>query len=158
MKNKTGWLSMVFCLLPVLPLWAGAIEVQDAWVNEAPPNMQTLAAYMVIRNTGPTGKTVVGASSPLFAKVEFHETIQQGGMATMIARDSLVIDAGGHVALKPGGYHMMLIAPQGPKPLRAGDKVPLALRMSDGSEWVGEAQVRTLQPDKAERMLQHHHH
>lgn len=157
MKKKTGWLSLVFWLLPVLPLWAGAIEVQDAWVREAPPNMQTLAAYMVIRNTGTTGKTVVGASSPLFAKVEFHETIQQGGMATMIARDSLVIDAGGQVALKPGGYHMMLIAPQGPKPLRAGDRVPLALRMSDGSQWMGEAEVRALQPDKAGSMPHHHH-
>ncbi|MBF0583711.1 MAG: copper chaperone PCu(A)C [Magnetococcales bacterium] len=158
MKKNMGWLSVMLWLLPVASLWAGSIEVVDPWVREAPPAMQTLSAYMEIRNTGTTGKTVVGASSPMFAKVEFHESMQRAGVSTMVARDSLVIDAGSKVTLKPGGYHLMLIAPQGPRPLRAGDKVPLALHLSDGSQWVGEAEVRAVKGDTAGDMQHHHAH
>ncbi|MBF0182950.1 MAG: copper chaperone PCu(A)C [Magnetococcales bacterium] len=154
MKSKIGGLALLLSGLP-MALWAADLAVQDAWVRAIPPNMQTTAAYMVLRNAGTSGKTVVGAASPLFARVEFHETVQQGGVAAMMARDSLVIDAGGQVTLKPGGYHMMLIGLQG-KPLQAGDKVPLKLRLSDGSEVAINADVRAAQTPAAQE--QHHHH
>ncbi|MEO5339087.1 MAG: copper chaperone PCu(A)C [Magnetococcus sp. MYC-9] len=140
MKKKVGFLSVLFWLLSVATGWATGLEIRDPWVREAPPGAQALAAYMVMHNTGTVGKTVVGANTPLFARVEFHETLHQGGVATMVARDSLVVDAGGQVVLKPGGYHMMLLAPV--KPLKAGDRVPLLLQLSDGSRVAVEAEVR----------------
>lgn len=159
MRKMVGLLAVLAWMLPATPLLAAGVEVLDPWVREGPPSMQVLAGYMVIRNTGHVGKTLVGASSPLFAKVEFHETLHQGHMATMVSRDSLVIDAGSQVQLKPNGYHMMLIAPQGPKPLRAGDKVPLALNFSDGSQLAFQAVVRRgAQPGKMTHPAGHMHH
>lgn len=117
-------------ILPVLPAWAGnALKIDDAWVRAAPPTVQALAGYMTITNEGPTGKTIDGAYSPQFAKVEFHETLIRNGMATMVARDSLVIGQGSRIVLKPGGYHMMLIAPQ--RLIREGDKINLVVHFSD---------------------------
>ncbi len=158
MKRRVGWLGLLWWLLPVVSVWAGEIEIGDPWVREAPPTLQTSAAYMVIRNTGTVGKTVVGASSPLFARVEFHETMQQENMATMVGRDSLVIDAGGQVVLKPGGYHMMLIGPQGNKPLHAGDRVPLMLYLSDGAQVAVDAEVRVAPPERMGHDHQHMQH
>ncbi|MEO5350015.1 MAG: copper chaperone PCu(A)C [Magnetococcus sp. YQC-3] len=152
MGRRVGWLAVVLWFLPVVAA-AGDLEVRDAWVAESPPTVQVSAAYMIIRNAGTTGRTVVGASSPLFAKVEFHESVQRGGMVSMVARDSLVVDAGGQVVLKPGGYHMMLIAP--PRPLRVGEKVPLVLHLSDGAKVTVEAEVRAAKGSSGEHS--HHH-
>ena len=158
MKKHLCWLSLLLCLLPAVPVWAVGLVAQDPWVREGPPSMQTLAAYMTIRNTGLQAQTVVGASSPLFAKVEFHESLQQGNLVTMVARDSLRIEAGGQIVLAPGGYHMMLIAPQGNKALRAGDKIPLLLHLSDGSQWAVEAEMRAVQPSAVEEHQHMHMH
>ncbi len=154
MKSRIGGLALLLSGMP-LALWAGDLAIQDPWVRAIPPNMQTTAAYMVIRNAGTAGKTVVGAASPLFARVEFHETVQKNGVAGMVARDSLVIDAGGQVTLKPGGYHMMLIGLQG-QPLQAGSKVPVMLQLSDGTQETVMAEVRAA-PAAATQEHQHHH-
>ena len=158
MKRVMVFLSVLAWILPATPSLALDVTVLNPWIREAPPSVQTMAAYMVIRNNGTVGKTVTGANSPLFARVEFHETVHHGNMATMIARDSLVIDAGGQVSLKPNGYHMMLIAPKTPRPLRAGDKVPLALYFSDGSQVIIEAEVRKGQPGMPHNGGHGHHH
>jgi periplasmic copper chaperone A len=114
-----------------MPALASGIQVEGAWIRAAPPSVKILAAYMTIKNSSNTSKTVVGAHSPQFAKVEFHESLIRNGMATMIARDSLAISAGGEVVLSPGGYHMMLIGPQ--RMIKKGDKIAINLHFSDGS-------------------------
>ncbi|MBF0454145.1 MAG: copper chaperone PCu(A)C [Magnetococcales bacterium] len=130
--NKIAWIISTLLLSTLsLPAWAGGIQVEGAWVRAAPPTVQVLAAYMTIKNTGTIGKTIIGAHSPQFAKVEFHETLLRNGMASMVARQSLVIDSGGQVILAPGGYHMMLIAPQ--RMIRPGDQIDIILTFSDGS-------------------------
>ncbi|MBF0380431.1 MAG: copper chaperone PCu(A)C [Magnetococcales bacterium] len=123
-------LALLFGLVTT-PAMAGGIQVEGAWVRAAPPTVKILAAYMTIKNVGDTSKTVVGAHSPQFAKVEFHESLIRNGMATMIARDSLAISAGGEAVLSPGGYHMMLIAPQ--RRINVGDKIAINLHFSDGT-------------------------
>jgi periplasmic copper chaperone A len=131
--------ALLFTLI-TLPAQAGGIQVNGAWVRAAPPTVQVLAAYMTIKNSGSVGKTVVGAHSPQFAKVEFHETLIRNGMASMVARSSLAISPGGEVILSPGGYHMMLIAPQ--RMIRKGDKITVTLRFSDGTTHKLIADVR----------------
>ncbi len=139
---KRTFLLAVAMLLTMIctPAQAAGIQVEGAWVRAAPPTVQVLAGYMTIKNTGKVGKTVIGAHSPQFAKVEFHETLMRNGMATMVARDSLVIDAGNQVVLAPGGYHMMLIAPQ--RMIRAGDTLDLTLHFSDRTAMAVKLEVR----------------
>ncbi|MBF0194936.1 MAG: copper chaperone PCu(A)C, partial [Magnetococcales bacterium] len=124
--------ALFFGLVSV-PAFAGGIQVEGAWIRAAPPSVKVLAAYMTIKNSGSISKTVVGAHSPQFAKVEFHESLIRNGMATMIARDSLALSPGGEVILSPGGYHMMLIGPQ--RIIRKGDKIAIIMHFSDGSNY-----------------------
>lgn len=145
MRRMIGLLSLLVWILPTWPLLAEGIEVLDPWIRERPPSMQALEAYMVILNTGLESKMVVAASSPLFAKVEIHKTLYRGNTGTMLSTNGLIINARAQTYLKPGGYHLMLIAPQGPRPLRAGDRVPLLLGFSDGSHVLIKAEVRRLQ-------------
>ena len=140
MKKSLSLLASMLFTLIAIPAFAGGIQVEGAWVRAAPPTVQVLAAYMTIKNTGSVGKTIVGANSPQFAKVEFHETLLRNGMASMVARDSLVVDSGGQVVLAPGGYHMMLIAPQ--RMIRTGDKLSLTINFSDGTSHNFNADVR----------------
>ena len=135
MKTITRLLAILLLVSAATALANPGVEIKDAWVRQAPPNAQVMAAYMTLLNHGPHGKTVVGAASPLFAKVEFHETIHKNGMAMMQRRESLPIESGGKMVLKPSGYHMMLIAPQTQNLLKAGDQVPLVLHFSDGTRY-----------------------
>ncbi len=89
MKKMVGLLGVLAWILPAVPLLAGGVDVWDPWVQEEPPSMQALMAYMVIRNTGAESKTMVGVSTPLFAKVEIHETLYRGDRDTMVSRNNL---------------------------------------------------------------------
>ncbi len=122
-------------LLPFLFLTSTALAapltVKHARVPEGPPVAPVLAGYLVIENPGARSVRVTGASSPLFAAVEIHEMHMKDGMMEMKRLPSLTIPAGGRVELAPGGLHLMLIKPS--RPLRAGDLIPVTLKLDDGS-------------------------
>jgi len=120
-------------LLASLSVWAYAAEnivVKNAWVREAPPGAQVMAAYMTLENPNNTPLSVVGATSTAFKTVELHKTVEEAGVARMIAVDALEVPAGGQVALVPGGLHVMLITPIDQQP-QAGDNVSLTLYLSN---------------------------
>ena len=142
MKKMIGFLSLFLGMLPITSAFGSDIMVMNPWIRETPPTVQTMAAYMVIHNSGKVDKRLVGASSPHFSKIEIHETVHQGDMATMIARDIVVIPAGNQRPFQPNGYHLMLIAPLQPHPLQAGDKIPLTLFFQDGLQKSVLAEVR----------------
>lgn len=151
MKRTMFFWGVLVWILPATPLHASGVTVSDAWVREAPPSVQTLAAYMILRNTGTVGKTMVSANSPYFAKVELHETVHQGDMTTMTSRKRLVIGANDQVSLQPHGYHLMLVAPQTDTPLQVGDPIPLILHFDDGSRMTINATVRKKPPGNGSR-------
>lgn len=161
MKKMIGFLSLFVWMLSMMPVLAADIMVMNPWIREAPPSMQTMAAYMILHNISKVSKYLVGARSSKFTKIEIHETVHQGDMATMIARDSVEIPAGSQLSFQPNGYHMMLIAPLPSRSLQAGDKVPLTLLFKDGSQQTVSAEVRksplenAAQSDHQEH--QHHH-
>lgn len=118
----------------------GGIEIDEAWVREAPPNAQVLAAYMQIGNHSKTEKKVISVSSSAFEKVEIHKTTETNGMMKMEKIDSLNIPAQGKVTLGPGGLHMMLIHPK--HALKVGDTVSLTLNFTDNSKTVISVPVK----------------
>ncbi|MBF0435455.1 MAG: copper chaperone PCu(A)C [Magnetococcales bacterium] len=121
--------------------WAGeSVRIGDPWVRAAPPTVQTLAGYMELENSGSVDKIMTQVQSPQFAKVELHESVQNHDMVSMVPRKELVIAAGSKVSLKPGGYHLMLIAPK--SPVTEGSKVALTLVFSDGMRQDVQATVR----------------
>ena len=119
---------------------ATGIEIVDPFVPLLPPGVPTGVAYLRILNLGDRDMTLVAASSPAAEAVELHTHIDDAGVLRMRQVKEIAVPAGGEVAFKPGGYHVMLIGL--PLPLLAGDKVPFTLRFADGTAKTAEAVVR----------------
>jgi periplasmic copper chaperone A len=114
--------------------------VVDAWVRPSPLPNGTAAAYLVIRNGGPDGDSLIGASADFVEAAEMHESMHSGNMASMNKLDFVSIPAGGEVLFESGGYHIMLINQQ--QTLAAGDTVTLTLIFDHAGEMQIEAEVR----------------
>ncbi len=107
----------------------GAITASAAWIREAPPGAQRLAAYLVITNNLSTAITLTGVSSDSFASVQIHRTTMHDGVARMRMIGELTIGPGQAQSLNPGGTHLMLIDPR--TSLADGDTVRLVLHFAD---------------------------
>lgn len=104
----------------------GAIRIEHPWSRATPAGATTGAAYMTIGNAADAEDRLTGASSDVATATEIHEMkIADGVMKMRTVTDGLAVPAHGSVALKPGGYHVMLIGLK--KPLKAGETVILTL-------------------------------
>ncbi len=97
--------------------------VADAWVRATVAQQKATGMYAQI--TSAQGGKLVSASSPVAGVVEIHEMKMEGDVMRMRAVTDLALPAGQAVALKPGGYHVMLMDLK--QPLKAGDTVPVTL-------------------------------
>lgn len=116
------------------------VQVEDAWVREAPPGARMLAAYLTVNNSGAEDLVLVEVQSPAFSHIMLHKSEVVDGVARMIHLDEIVIPAQGSVQLQPGGMHLMMPAPEAR--LSAGDRVPLVLIFADGNRLEVQADVR----------------
>ena len=73
-------------------------------------------------------------------QTEIHVMEYKNDRMTMRRVEGLQVPAGGEVALKPGGTHLMLMELR--QPLRDGDEVELVLRFGDGTERRTQVPVR----------------
>ncbi len=101
----------------------------------------TSAVYFTIRNSGGQADTLTGVTSDIAAHTSVHETqVDQQGVAKMVPVTRLEIPAGGSVAFKPGGYHVML---EGLKQdLKVGDSIQIALQFEKSGTITVSAAVR----------------
>mgnify|MGYP002622130482 CR=1 FL=1 len=88
--------------------------------------------YFTLHNPTDRPLAVTAVDSPLFARVELHETVLADGVARMRRLDWPVLGAGTEFALEPGGRHLMLVGPHAP--VAAGTRCPLNLHFADGGE------------------------
>ena len=116
------------------------LEIDDAWVAEAPPVAPVMGGYMKIANETDKLVSITSASCPDFEKVEIHEMSMSGGMMKMREIEKLVVPADGKVELKPGGYHLMLIKPK--QPFKKGDTLTVTLHMADGKSQAVKMKVK----------------
>ncbi len=112
------------------------IKVEHAWLQAVPPVAETTAAYMRIRNLSQSPLQLIGASSPIAAKIEpmittRHERNGQEVMG-MESVDHLDIPVGGLLELKPGANHLMVTGlTSHPK---EGERVKLTMRFAPGDQ------------------------
>lgn len=104
---------------------APPLEVKNAWVRAPVAGMKVAGAYMEL--TSPEAATLVAAASPLAERVEMHRTTLEDGVMKMRPLPAIELPAGKTVSLAPGGLHLMLIGLA--RPLKPGEKVPLALTL-----------------------------
>ncbi len=133
-------LALTLAACSWLPLARAEVQVEDAWVREAPPGARMLAAYLTLKNPGDEDRVLVEVHSLAFKHVMLHKSEVVDGVARMIHMDEILIPAGGSVALQPGGLHLMMPAPE--PGLRVGDKVEFVLIFADDSRVEVEAEVR----------------
>ena len=99
-------------------------SVQDPWVRGTVAGQKATGAFMQI--TSAQGGKLLAISSPAAGVAEIHEMKMEGSTMQMRALPGgLDLPAGSAVALKPGGYHVMLLDLKAP--LKAGDTVDLQL-------------------------------
>lgn len=116
------------------------ISVSNAWINEAPPGVRVLAAYLTISNEGTADIDLTGVASEVFAKVEMHMTKMENGVASMHRQKRINIPAGSSFSFSPGGYHLMLFNPL--TSMQSDAMVPLDLTFSNGHTLRVHAVVR----------------
>lgn len=124
-------LRLLLLIAILLPAGARAeLDAADAWIRHLPPAVPVRAGYVVITNPSSQPITIVGAESPAFARVEFHQSVERDGKMQMQRVESVTIEPGARLAFEPGGLHLMLIEPR--RSLKPGDLVELSLRLDDG--------------------------
>ena len=60
------------------------LVIQQAWVQEGPPNTRVLAGYMKLQNLSEEPMVITAAQSEQFAKVEFHRSVHSDGITLMV--------------------------------------------------------------------------
>ena len=97
--------------------------VTEPWVRSTVAPQKATGLYAQI--TSAQGGRLVSVTSPVAGVVEIHEMKMDGDVMRMRAVPDLALPSGKVVALKPGGYHVMLMDLK--QPLKAGDSVPVTL-------------------------------
>ena len=132
--------AMMLTVWSLLAMAESTLQVENAWVREAPPTARMMAAYMTLKNPGRADVTVVKVESPAFSHVMLHKSEVVDGVARMLHQDELVVPAGDSLELKPGGFHLMMPAPD--TRLSAGQRVEFVLTFADGNSIRVQAEVR----------------
>jgi len=99
------------------------VTVSEPWVRATVASQKASGAFMTL--TAARGTRLVEARSPVAGVVEIHEMALENNVMRMRAIAGLDLPAGKPVELKPGGYHVMLMALKGP--LNTGEVVPITL-------------------------------
>ena len=120
-----------------------SIQIEQPWARATPGGATSGAVYMTIDNKSNAADRLTGAASDAAKASQIHEMKVAGGVMKMreIA-GGLAIPANGAVALKPGGYHVMLIGLK--KPLKAGETVQLTLTFEKAGKVAVSAPVKAL--------------
>lgn len=122
-------------VLPLPRAWGAGgapvdVAVEDARAVLLPRQRGRWAGYLTLRNNGQAPALLLGASTPLAARVEIHETATESPAAPDRRWESVVVPPGGAVSFGPGGLYLALFDPV--MGLRGGDRFPLTLRFDGG--------------------------
>jgi len=102
------------------------ITVGHPWARATPKGATTGAAYMTVTNNGASADRLVGATTPLADKVQFHKETEDNGVSRMREVRSMDLDPGTKVVFKPGDLHMMIVGLK--QPLTEGKTFALTLQ------------------------------
>jgi hypothetical protein len=137
--------GLLAALLLSTSVFAGDIQVEKAWARATAPGQDAAGVDLTI--TSKQAASLVGASSPVCKSIELHSMTMahDRGMMKMGEVPAIELPAGKRVNLRDGGYHLMLNGLKAP--LKAGDSVPLTLKIKVSKRMVKietKAEVRPL--------------
>jgi periplasmic copper chaperone A len=153
MSRITFTSTLAAALMMCAAMASAQTTVTDAWIRGTVA--QQKATGMFAQVTSASGGTLVAARSPVASVVEIHEMRMDGDVMRMRAVAGLDLPAGKAVALKPGGYHVMLIDLK--QQLKPGVTVPVTLVIEgkDGKRETVELQVPVKDLTSAHGSMKH---
>jgi copper(I)-binding protein len=121
-----------------------AIVVEDPWVRTTDGATDTTmtAGFMSLVNPGDANVSLTGTSSSVAMMCQVHEMVKgaDGKSVMQEAKNGVVIPAGSHVHLTPGGFHIMIMGLT--QKLPVGSEVTLELKFSNGTSKTVVAPVK----------------
>lgn len=132
------------------------VQITQAWIRPAVKGQSGTGGFMHLMS--PQGATLLGfTASTVAGTSELHEMSMEGDVMRMRRVPKIELPAGQAVALQPGGLHLMLMGLK--KPLKAGDKVPVVLKLKgpDGKAFTQRVSVPVLAPADAPKMMPGEH-
>ncbi len=106
-----------------------ALEVSAA--QAAVPVAGSSQLVLTVTNSGDGDDALVGVETDAALAIELHETRIAEDRATMVSLDEVPVPAGQTVRFRPGGLHLMMIAPSDEVVLGASFDVTLLFDRSD---------------------------
>lgn len=137
--NRVAWRAGLLALLFSMDVQA-AVIAEQAWIREVPPQSEVAAVFVELNNPGKKTERIVAMSSPLAARVEWHDMRHENGRMEMSQRLRPELPAGSRTSLEPMASHLMLFGLK--QPLRVGMSVPLTLTLASGQRVSVLAAVR----------------
>ena len=119
--------------------------IHRAWIRSAPPGAQTLAGYLVIKNTCKTSIKIIDVESRDFAMPMIHRSVLENSVSKMRDPGVLEIKPGASLKFEAGGLHIMLMQPL--RALKEGDKAGVRLVLADGRKVYAEFAVLKQAPN-----------
>jgi copper(I)-binding protein len=101
------------------------LRIEHPYARPTPPGARTGGAYLMIDNRGNEPDRLLRVATPAAGAAEIHSMTMEGNVMRMRAVAAVEIPAHATTALKPGGYHVMLMDLK--QPLVAGETIPLSL-------------------------------
>ena len=103
------------------------VKVVEAWARATPTTEGGNAAvYARLVNAGSEPDELVAVSGEVSGAAELHESYSRFGMMMMRKVADVKVPAGGEAALKPGGFHIMLVDLK--RPLKAGETLQMSFQ------------------------------
>lgn len=133
------------------------IAVERPWARATPGGAQTGAMYLTLINNGDSADQLLGATTSVADKVQFHSTTEENGMSRM--REMQVVDVAPHAraTFAPGGMHIMLVGLK--QPLKEGQTLSLTLIFAKAGKvdvTVPVAKVGAMRPGDMGPMMHDH--
>ena len=119
--------------------------IHKAWIRSAPPGAQTLAGYLVIKNTCKTSIKIVDVESRDFGMPMIHRSVLENGVSKMRDPGVMEIKPGASLIFEAGSLHIMLMQPL--RALKAGDRAGVRLVLADGRRVYSEFPVLKQAPN-----------
>jgi periplasmic copper chaperone A len=134
-------LFLILLTWPAAALMAdqGGIQLDNVWSRTAIAGRQGVV-YLTITDQGQPD-ALVGATTPIAARAELHQSFDDNGVMKMRPVSSLPVEPGKPVTLAPGGYHIMLVDLK--RSLKAGDNFPVTLTFATAGQVTATVTVQS---------------
>ncbi|MBB1649869.1 copper-binding protein [Delftia sp. UME58] len=160
-RKALGMLLGMGCALALPPtaqahdFRVGDLVIDHPYATPSIAGSSNGAAYLRgISNKGKNADRLIGASTPMAARVELHEMKMDGDIMRMREVPFIELPAGQEVQLRHGqSHHLMLLGLT--QPLRDGDRFDLTLQFEKAGEYKVKAWVQ--QPKRMPSEHSHQH-